>query len=119
MKKYLVGRIKSFYPAIQGIVKLIQYEKNAAIHLLATIFVIFMGWLLSLTGTEWIFISLAIVLVWITELINTSIEKLTDKSYPDLNPQAKIIKDFSAGAVLLAAIFSVVVAIIIFFPKLF
>ncbi len=119
MKKYIIGRFKSFIPAFQGIGQLIRYEKNATLHLIATIFVIFISWLLSVNSTEWLFILLAIILVWITELINTSIEKLTDKTYPEVHPQAKIIKDFSAGAVLLAAIFSIIVACFILLPRLF
>jgi len=119
MKNYIIERLKSFIPAFQGISLLIRYEKNATIHLIATVFVIIISWLLSVNKTEWLFIFLAIFLVWITELINTSIEKLTDKEYPEFHPQAKIIKDFSAGAVLMAAIFSVIVAIFIFLPRLF
>jgi diacylglycerol kinase len=119
MKKYVIERLKSFIPAFQGIIQLIRYEKNAILHLIATIFVVIISWLLSIDRTEWLFLFLAIFLVWITELINTSIEKLTDKAYPEFHPQAKIIKDFSAGAVLMAAIFSIIVAIFIFLPKLF
>lgn len=118
MRQYLFGRLKSFIPAIQGIFQLVKYEKNAAIHTVATILVVVFSFVFQINIYEWLFVLLAISLVWITELINTSIEKITDLIQPNLHPTAKIIKDFSAGAVLIAAIFSIVVAILIFIPKI-
>ena len=48
------------------------------------------------------------------ELINTAIEKLSDFVEPNFNPKIGIIKDIAAGAVLMAAILSVVVGFIIY-----
>ena len=51
------------------------------------------------------------------ELVNTAIEEVVNLASPSINPVAKISKDVAAGAVLLSALFSVVVGIIIFLPK--
>jgi diacylglycerol kinase len=119
MRKYLLARLQSFIPAFQGIFTLIKHEKNALIHLIATIAAIAAGFLLQITHIEWLFVILAITLVWITELINTAIEKLTDIYQPNCHPTAKIVKDCAAGAVLLGALYSIIVAVVVFLPKLF
>jgi len=119
MKKYLVGRLKSFVPAFQGIYFLLLHEKNALIHLLATLFAIAMGFILYISSIEWLLVGLAITLVWVAELFNSSIEKLTDLSQPGVHPIARITKDFAAGAVLITAFYSIIVAAIIFLPKIF
>ena len=76
-------------------------ENNARIHLLASIVVISTGIYVELSAQEWLWIALAIALVWILEAINTAIEALVD-----------------LASVLIASIFAVIVGIIIFFPKL-
>jgi len=119
MKNYLVGRLKSFIPALQGIYFLLLHEKNALIHLVATVFAFVMGFILNISSIEWLFVVLAITLVWVAELFNTSIEKLTDLSQPDFHPIAKVTKDFAAGAVLVTSFYSIIVAVIIFLPKIF
>ena len=60
-----------------------------------------------------------IMSVLILETLNTSIETIVDlvikKEFSNL---AKIAKDTSAGAVLLASINSVIIAVYIFIPKI-
>ena len=116
---FIKERIKSFIPAIEGFQYLLKNEKNALIHLIATIAVIFLSYIFKLNDIEWILILLAITFVWFAELINTSIEKLTDLIQPEINPIAKIIKDLAASAVLITAVFSIIIALIVFLPKLF
>ncbi len=48
------------------------------------------------------------------ELINTAIEKMADFVEPNFNKEIGIIKDIAAGAVLMAAILSVIVGFIIY-----
>lgn len=93
-------------------------ENNARIHLLASIVVILTGIYVELSAQEWLWIALAIALVWILEAINTAIEALVDLASPDFHPLAGKAKDIAAAAVLIASIFAVIVGIIIFFPKL-
>lgn len=109
--------LKSFYFAFKGIYSLFKNENNARVHLLASVLVIVAGFIFDLEKKEWLWIILAIAVVWITEAINTAIEKLVDLYSPEFNPKAGVIKDIAAGAVLLAAIFAIVVALIIFLPK--
>lgn len=76
------------------------------------------GFILTISNTEWLFIIGCSMLVMALELVNTAIEYLCDTITKDIHPAIKIIKDVSAGAVLLAAAGSVVTGIIIFFPKI-
>lgn len=88
-------------------------------HLLATAVVIVAGFIFGLSKIEWSIIALTIGLVIVTELLNTAIEMLVDLVSPEYNERAGKIKDVSAGAVLLSAIISVVVAVFIFGNKIF
>jgi diacylglycerol kinase len=109
---------KSIGIAFDGIIDLIKSENNAKIHLISTIVVIIVGFKLQFLAIEWLWISLAIAGVWVAELINTSIEKLTDLISPEQNPIAKKVKDYAAGAVLVMAIWAIFVFCLISFPHL-
>ena len=51
-------------------------------------------------------------------MINTALERAVDLVTKEYQELAKISKDVSAGAVLIASLFSVIIGIIIFLPKL-
>ncbi len=109
------SRYYSFVYAISGL-KLLLAEPNVKIHFLATVVVIIAGYLKHLSSNQWIAISLAISIVWITEALNTCTEKLCDFACDNqIHPSIKIIKDIAAGAVLIAALTSCAIAVIIFF----
>jgi diacylglycerol kinase len=109
---------KSIGIAFDGIIDLIKSENNAKIHLISTIVVIIVGLKLQFLAIEWLWISLAIAGVWVAELINTAIEKLTDLVSPEINPIAKKVKDYAAGAVLVMAIWAIFVFCLISLPHL-
>ncbi len=109
---------KSIGIAFDGIIDLIKSENNAKIHLVSTIVVVIVGLKLQFLAIEWLWISLAIAGVWVAELINTAIEKLTDLVSPEINPIAKKVKAYAAGAVLVMAIWAIFVFCLISFPHL-
>ncbi len=109
---------KSIAIAWSGIIQLIKEENNAKIHLISTLLVIIIGLKLDFISIEWLWISLAIAGVWVAELINSSLEKLTDLVSPEQHPLAKKAKDFAAGAVLVMVIWAIVVFSIVSFPHL-
>lgn len=114
-KKRRIG----FSFAWNGIVEAIKTECNFQFHLIAAVLVIIAGFLLHLSLIEWIMIVMVIGLVLTVELINSAIEKIIDYVKPEIHPAAKIIKDTSAGAVLIVAIIAVIIGSIIFIPKLY
>lgn len=114
----LSERIKSFRFAFAGLRTLFREEHNARIHVIAAVIVIFLGLVLKISATEWIFLIGAICLVFICELINTSIEALADFVSPQKHPQIKKVKDLAAAAVLIGAVAALTTGIIIFIPKI-
>jgi len=109
-------RIASFAPAVQGLHYVISTQKNSWIHGCATILAILLSIWLRISWTDFAIILFTIGLVWVAEIINTSIEAVVDLTSPQKNILAKIAKDTGAGAVLLAAILSVMVGLAIFLP---
>ena len=117
-KKFsLHSRFKSFSYAFAGVRLFFLTEHNAWIHALAAVAVTIISFIAGVSATEAIAIVFAIALVWITEMLNTAIEKMMDHLSPAEHPEVKIIKDVSAAAVLTAAIAAIIVAFIIFIPK--
>lgn len=88
------------------------------IHIVVAALACIAAFYLNLTSIEWVIIIICIVLVISFELLNTAIEELCNMIHPEQHPVIKKIKDIAAGAVLVAAIGSVVVGLIIFLPKL-
>lgn len=88
-------------------------------HVALGIVAIITGFIFRLSQMEWLWLLLAVFLVWIVEIINTVFENVVDM-FTDFHfhPIGKKIKDMAAGAVLMTAVFALVVAAIIFLPKL-
>ena len=110
--------LRSFGYAFSGIIRMIGMEQNARIHLLATICAVSLGFVLKISNLEWCVILILISLVWAAEAFNTSIEKLTDHLFHGYHKTARIVKDVSAGAVLICAIIALICGLIIFLPKI-
>lgn len=104
--------------ALQGVVIFFKTQPNAWIHLSAAVIAIVLGFKFHINKAEWLAIVFAIALVMIAEMLNTALEFLTDLASPSIHPLAKKVKDVGAGAVLVAAIASIVIAAIVFLPKL-
>jgi diacylglycerol kinase len=115
--KYLPSRLKSIRIALEGIKYVLVTQQNARIHGAFTLAVILFALLLRMTRVELVSLLLVIGLVWTAEIFNTAMEVLVDMVSPEHSQGAKIIKDISAGAVLISAIISVLVGIIVFGPK--
>jgi len=114
MKKFLRG----FGYAFRGINYAIKTQLNFRVHLVATFLAVFFGLALHISVNEWQWIMLCVTLVLTAELFNTAIEFLTDLVSPEYNKLAGHVKDISAGAVLITAIFALATGLIIFLPKL-
>ena len=111
-------RGNSFSFAWQGIKALFRTEHNAWIHAGLTIAAITLSVILKISRAETIVLILAMSLVWITEIINTAIEKSMDFISKEKHPQIGLVKDLAAAAVLIAAITALIIGTIIFLPKL-
>jgi diacylglycerol kinase (ATP) len=110
--------IRSFGYAFKGIGYAAKTQLNFRIHLVAAIIAVFVGYALHISAGEWQWVILSIALVLIIELLNTAIEFLTDLVSPGYNETAGHVKDISAGAVVIAALFALVTGAVIFLPRL-
>jgi diacylglycerol kinase len=112
------SRFGSFKFAFHGLSSLIKNEHNARIHLIAALIAVIVGIILKISLTEWCILTIVIGLVFITELLNTSLENLADIVDPEWNAAIRKTKNYAAAAVLISAIVSVVVGALIFIPRL-
>jgi diacylglycerol kinase len=110
--------MNSFSFAFQGIQSMLKTEVNAKIHLAFTVFALVMGYVLHISSMEFIFIIVVMAMVWMAELFNTAIEKSMDIISTDFHPQIKLVKDISAGAVLVCSLAAIATGCIIFIPKI-
>ena len=108
----------SFKYAYQGMISAFGSERNMKIHFSIMILVLIAGLLFKISWLEWVICFLLFVLVISFELINTAIETTVDMITKKINPEAKLAKDTSAGAVLFAALFAALIGIMIFLPKI-
>ncbi len=115
-KHSLIG---AFQFAISGCVSFFRSERNGKLQLLVASVTIALAVIASLSVIEWCIIFLCIAMVIGLEMINSAIERLCDIVHPEYNAVIKIVKDIAAGAVLWAAIISVVAGLLIFIPKFF
>jgi diacylglycerol kinase len=97
---------------------LLKNEHNSRIHFLAAIVAIAMGIILGLNHYEWSLLIIVIGIVFLTELLNSSLESLADLIDPEWNELIMKAKDYSAAAVLISAIVAIVVGGLIFIPKI-
>jgi diacylglycerol kinase (ATP) len=118
MIRFIKSRIRSFQNAFAGWGYVIHTQKNAWIHLLATICVILLGIWLKISLLNWSILVLTITTVWIAEFLNSSLEVIVDLASPQFHPLAKIGKDVAAAAVLIAAISSILIGIMVFWTPL-
>jgi len=118
-KKFSISRrIKSFSFAFKGILFAFKTQHNLRIHVLAVILVITAGFIFKINPVEWALIVFAIGMVLVSELFNTTVEYLVDFISPGYSKKAGVIKDLAAGAVLIAAVISVIIGLIVFLPKI-
>lgn len=108
----------SFRHAFAGLWHALRTQRNTRIHLTVAAGVIALGLWLGLSYTQWAVLVLTIGFVLVSEMLNTVAESLVDLVSPGFHPQAKIVKDVTAGAVLLGAILAVIVGLLVLGPPL-
>lgn len=110
--------LQSFRSASSGLLYALGTQRNARIQVVFAVAVVALGLWLGLTTTEWAILALTIGFVLAGEMLNTVAESLVDLTSPGYHPLAKVVKDVTAGAVLLGAIVSVVVGLLVLGPSL-
>lgn len=118
MSNFIHRRIKAISPAFKGLFHFFKTEENAWFHAGALLLAFALCYFLKVSTTEWLLIFFVVVLVLSTELLNSGIEKLCDFVEPNHDERIGIIKDLAAGGVLMASVLAVIMAVVIFGPKI-
>lgn len=105
---------ESFNSAIEGFIFVLKSQRNMRLHFLTAVLVILAGIYLNLSKIELLLLSTAISFVLLAEMFNTAVELVIDLITDTFHPIARIIKDITAGCVLIAAINSVLTGYLIF-----
>ena len=116
MAKASLGR--AFACAGKGILATIVRERNMKIHCAAAVCAVALGMVLSLDAASWCAVIICIGAVMAAECANTAIEAVVDLASPEHHELAGLAKDAAAGAVLVLAFASVVVACFVYLPRI-
>ncbi len=115
---FFIKRIKGIGYATKGAWMLLKNEASIQVQAVIAVIITIAGFYFNITNTEWILQTLIIALVMSAEGINSAIEEMADFIHPDHHSKIGYIKDIAAGAVFFTAIAAVVIACIIYIPKM-
>lgn len=118
MRPFLISRAQSFRYAFSGWWFVIRTQRNAWIHAVVSVTVIFLCLWLQIDRMDWAIIILAIAMVWTAEFINTALEAVVDLACEQQHKLAQVGKDVGAAAVLIAAGSSVIIGLLVIGPPL-
>jgi len=107
--------LESFKNAVCGIWYAFLSEKNLRFHFMIASLIVIFAYFFGISRVEWAVLIFTIALVFFAELINTALENAVDTATREYSATAKLAKDISAGAVFVAALFSVIIGFILFF----
>ena len=110
--------LRGFTHAFRGIWIALKSQRNLRIHAVATVFGGGLGLGLKIDPWEWCVVILSCGLVWMAELVNTSIEWLADRVTMERDESIRNIKDTAAGAVLAASMTAAAAGALVFVPRL-
>ncbi len=109
----------SFLYAAKGLRYAFSTQRNFRIHVGFALLAFALGFMLGLNKSDLAIMALTATSVLVVELLNTAIESVVDLAIGKrFHPLAKIAKDCSAGAVLVASFSSLVIAILLLVPPL-
>ena len=114
MKTHTIG----FDHAWQGIIHAFSHHPNFLIHLLLGSTALLASVLLQVSRFELLILLSLFMLGLVIEMINTSIESVVDLVTQKHRQSAKIAKDVSAGAMLIYAVGSSLIATAILLPRI-
>ncbi|MBM3205363.1 diacylglycerol kinase family protein [Candidatus Shapirobacteria bacterium] len=107
-----------FKNALSGCLYAFTTQKNFIVHFILSLLVIVLALWLKISYERFLFLILAIFLGLTVEMINTTVEKLVDLITEKYHPVAKVIKDLSAGIMLIVSLGVAMIGFLVLFPPL-
>ncbi|KOY52600.1 diacylglycerol kinase family protein [Polaribacter dokdonensis] len=115
---FLRGRIRSLKFAFKGLWILVTSEDSIKAQLFIAFIATILGFVFNISPLEWGIQFLAIGLVLVAEAANSAVEEIADFIHPEFHEKIGKIKDIAAGAPTFAALISLIIASIIYVPKI-
>lgn len=115
---FLRGRVRSLKFAFKGLWILMSTEDSIKAQLFFALIATILGFVFDISEMEWAVQCLAIGLVLVAEAANSAIEEVADFIHPEFHVKIGLIKDIAAGAPTFAALISLIIAGIIYVPKI-
>lgn len=115
---YIKGRIRSIKFAFKGMWLLLTTEDSIKAQFFVGLLAVFAGYYFEISTLEWMIQLIVIGLVLVAEAANTAVEKMADFVHPEYHKKIGFIKDIAAGAPAFAAVFALLIAGIIYIPKI-
>ena len=114
-----IGRVfKAFLNSVNGLRAALRHEQAFQQEVVLGVLCIIAIPFLQTSALESAILILAVVLVWITELLNSGLEWTIDYISEEAHPYAKIAKDMGSAAVMTSLIAAVAIWFIILIPHL-
>ena len=114
-----IGRVfKAFLNSINGLRAALRHEQAFQQEVVIGVLCIIAIPFLQTSALESAILIVAVVLVWITELLNSGLEWTIDYISEEAHPYAKIAKDMGSAAVMISLIAAVAIWFIILIPHL-
>lgn len=107
-----------FRDALLAILQAVREQASFHVHLIFTGLVLTAAAVLRLERVAWCLLLLCIAVVLSAEMFNTALESLAKAVDDRYNPHLATALNMASGAVLLAALGSVVVGALLFVPRL-
>ncbi|MDP2598201.1 MAG: diacylglycerol kinase family protein [Candidatus Liptonbacteria bacterium] len=117
MRKRHQNILESFRGAFRGLGYALR-ERNFLIQFVIGVAAVAAVFLFHVPRNEKIMIFVVVVLVLGAEMVNSAVERFSDRLSTNRDQEIAEVKEILAGAVLLFAVLSVVVGIMIFGPSL-
>lgn len=102
--------------AIEGIIYAVKTQRHMRYHFYAALAALILSLVLDISRTEFLLLCMAIILVLVSEMLNTAIETVVDLISEEFHPLAKIAKDIAAGVVLIASVGALTLGYLILYP---
>lgn len=116
-ESFLMNRFRSVGYALKGMYVLLRTEASIKVQFFIALIMAALGFYLEISAVEWMVQLMAVGLVMGVEGVNTAIEKLADYIQPAKDAKIGLIKDISAGAVMIVSVVACIVGLIIYVPK--
>lgn len=95
----------------------LKTQRNIWVHLIFGLLVLAAAVWIKMSLLEISLLTLTVAFVIVTEMINTAIEEVVNLTKPETHTLAGLAKNIAAGAVLVAALGSIIIGMLLFVPR--